>query len=400
MPRHNQFRHQPYPTAPAIVPTRHALQVDPGKVDYSRLHTRHGVQQVILVPGTFAGDDPFNITGTLRAMADRVPAGGAVIRGIADEVARKTKEAIDQVSDDVGNYSAGFVDRFHELVGGDPNVSLLSPTWTGQNHHFARADLAVRLLDYLDRQELYRQDQILLWGHSHAGSGFALLSNLLANDPRRVDEFFEACGHPQDEHWQRAHRTLRSNRSPHPLAKHVTAVTFGTPVRYGWDTDGLHGLYHVIYDRIDSDQPDHAPVTTRPLFPPHTIGDMFDATFGDWVQAFSIAGTDVVPPAPGPIERNTQIAEILLKGLDPPELTIDTRLIPVEHLQHLCARWKTGTRCHTDGHNLLVDYHPCGRTMLGRPIEASVFGHGVATTIDWLPAHLNLLLSRMDLAAG
>jgi hypothetical protein len=36
--------------------------------------------------------------------------------------------------------------------------------------------------------------------------------------------------------------------------------------------------------------------------------------------------------------------------------------------------------------------------MLGQPIEASVFGHGVATTIDWLPAHLDLLLKRMDLS--
>lgn len=65
-----------------------------------------------------------------------------------------------------------------------------------------------------------------------------------------------------------------------------------------------------------------------------------------------------------------------------PGLTFDTQLIPGEYLQHLCARWKTGTRCHADGHNLLVDYQPSGRTVLGQPIEASVFGHGVATTTD------------------
>ena len=38
--------------------------------------------------------------------------------------------------------------------------------------------------------------------------------------------------------------------------------------------------------------------------------------------------------------------------------------------------------------------------MLDRPIESSVFGHGVATTIDWLPAHLDLLLRQMDLDAA
>lgn len=395
MPRQNQFRHQPYPTAPQIRPSRQILNVDPGNVDFGRLHTRHGVQEVVLVPGTFAGDDPFNIVGTLRSIADRIPAGGTVIDSIADRVAELTQQAFNRAADDVGNYSAEFAARFEELVGGDPRVSILTPTWTGQNHHLARADLAVRLLDFLDRQELHRGEQVLLWGHSHAGNGFALLSNLLANDHSSVEQFFEACGYPEEEHWKRAHRTLRTAQSPHPLARHVTAVTFGTPVRYGWDTDGLHGLYHILFDRPADDG---TAITTHPVFPPHPVSDMMEASWGDWVQAFAIAGTDVVPPSPGMMERNTQMAELLLNGLQPPELTIDTRLIPVEHLRHLCARWKTGTRCHADGHNLLVDYVLSGRELLGLPVEFSVFGHGVATTIDWLPAHLDLLLRRMDLS--
>ncbi len=397
MPRRNQFRHQSYPTRPVVPATRHVLNVDPGNVDFGRLHSQHAVRQVILVPGTFAGDDPFNIVGTLRSIARKVPAASAVIDGIADRVAEVTQDVFSQVAEDVGNYCPEYARRLEELAGGDPHVVLLKPTWSGQNHHFARADLAVRLLDYLDRQDLHRGEQILLWGHSHAGNGFALLSNLLVNDRQLVDQFFEACGQPDEEHWRRAHRTLKSSPSPHPLARHVTVVTFGTPVRYGWDTDGLHGLYHILFDRASEDG---TQTTTHPIYPPHTVADMMEAEYGDWVQAFGIAGTDVVPPAPGPIERNRAIASLLLNGLEPPELTIDTRLIPVEHLQHLCARWKTGTRCHADGHNLLVDYVPCGREILGRPLETSVFGHGVATTVDWLPAHLNLLLRRMDLAAG
>lgn len=397
MPRQNQFRHQPYPTEPSIRPVRQILSVDPGAVDFGRLHTRHAVREVVLVPGTFAGDDPFNIVGTLRSMADRLPAGGSVVDNIADRVAEMTQGAVNRVADDVGNYSDEFVQRFEELVGGDPHVSVLSPAWTGQNHHAARADLAVRLLNDLDSADLHSGEQVLLWGHSHAGNGFALLSNLLANHRPSVEQFFEACGYPEQDHWRRAHDILRSDRSPHPLARHVTAVTFGTPVRYGWDTDGLHGLYHVLFDRSTDDG---TRITTQPVYPPHTPRDMMEATWGDWVQAFAIEGTDVVPPAPGPLDRDREIAKLLLNGLQPPELTIDTRLIPVEHLQHLCARWKTGTRCHADGHNLLVDYVPGGRELLGLPVEHSVFGHGVATTTDWLPAHLNLLLKRMDLTLG
>ena len=395
MPQNNRFRHQAYPAAPEIAPIRRLLSVDPEATDFERLHSRHKVQQVVLVPGTFAGDDPFNVVQTLRSIADRLPVGSQSVHDLVDRVTEKMRDATSRVANDIGNYTNEFAQRFEDLVGGDPQVTLLNPTWSGQNHHFARADLAVRLISHLDSQGLFSGDQILLWGHSHGGNGIALLSNLLANDELSVDHFFESCGYPDAEHWQRAHHILKTGASPHSLAKHVTAVTFGTPVRYGWDTNGIREVYHVLFDRAADDE---TQMTTAPLFPPHSIDDMLAARYGDWVQAFAITGTDVVPPAPGLIKRNRLLADFLLQGLETPGLTFDTRLIPGEHLQHLCARWKTGTRCHADGHNLLVDYQPSGRTVLGQPIEASVFGHGVATTTDWLPAHLALLLRRMDLS--
>lgn len=369
------------------------LQVDPGPVDFRRLHTQHGVQQVIVVPGTFAGTDPFNIAGTLRAVPRHLPVLGSQFHSAADRIENRTKQIFDSAAKDMGNFTDEFTRRFEELVGGDPQVSLLDPGWSGQNHHFARADLAVRLLSRLVTRNVVGAEQILLWGHSHAGNGFALLSNLLANHRQSVDRFFEVCGRPEAAHWQQAHEALRTSPSPHPLARHITAVTFGTPVRYGWDTNGIRQAYHVLFDR-GADDPTR--VTTEPVFPPR-FHDIRNATYGDWVQAFAIAGTDVVPPASGPLERNRRIAELLQQGLEPPELTADTRLIPGSHLRVLCARWKTGTRCHTDGYNLLVDYQPGDHTETERPVESSVFGHGIATTHAWLPAHLALLLHRMDL---
>ena len=42
--------------------------------------------------------------------------------------------------------------------------------------------------------------------------------------------------------------------------------------------------------------------------------------------------------------------------------------------------------------------------MIGQPIELSLLGHGVATTIRWLPTHLKLvmdaLLASTALSAG
>ena len=393
MPRHNQFRHQSYPTVPRMKPTRHILHVHPEPVDFSRLHTQHSVHQVIVVPGTFAGKDPFNIAGTLRAVPKNLPVIGAQLHRVADRIENKTREVFSAVAGDTGNYTDGFIQRFEELVNGDPLVTLLDPTWTGQNHHFARADLAIRLLSHLDGQNVCGREQILLWGHSHAGNGFALLSNLLANHRQSVDRFFDVCGYPEADHWRCAHETLKASPSPHPLAKHVTAATFGAPVRYGWDTDGFNQLYHVLFDR-GADDPEQ--IATESVFPPR-LNEILNATYGDWVQAFAIAGTDVVPLAPSPVKRDRMIAELLLQGLDSPELSMDTRLIPVQHLRILCARWKTGTRCHADGYNLLVDYQPADPTVSEQPIESSVFGHGVATTLEWLPAHLALLIKRMDL---
>ncbi|HAP08086.1 MAG TPA: hypothetical protein DCR20_09675, partial [Planctomycetaceae bacterium] len=65
-------------------------------------------------------------------------------------------------------------------------------------------------------------------------------------------------------------------------------------------------------------------------------------------------------------------------------------------LRRLCSHWKYGTRCHTDGINLLVDYGPSGKyTFPAIPIEVAVLGHGVATSVHWLPAHLQLVLNAL-----
>jgi len=391
MPQRNEFRHQQYPTQPHHAPARHILNVNPGNVDYTRLHALHAVRQVVLVPGTFAGDDPFAIGQILRSLGERVPHGGALAEGLADQLAAQTTRIVNSVARDVGSWTADYCDRFTELVGGTIHVVRLEPTWSGQNHHFARADLAVRLLCHLDRLPLLPGEQILFWGHSHAGNGFALLSNLLANHRTAVESFFEAGDPPDADHWRQARDLLAAGSTPHRLAGHVSFVTFGTPVRYGWDSDGYRQLVHILFDRgTPGDE-----LTTQPLFPPHSFRDTVEATWGDWVQAFGIAGTDVVPPTPRSIERDQRLRDIVEAGLEPPEHGLSIRLVPGRKLKDLCARWKTGTRCHADGRNLLVDYQPSGRQVVNGPVEASLFGHGVATTIDWLPAHLALVLRGM-----
>lgn len=121
-------------------------------------------------------------------------------------------------------------------MGGEPGVELLSPTWSGQNHHLARADLAVRLLHQLLVRPLLPDQNVLLWGHSHAGNSFALLTNLLANHKSSVAQFFEAAAQGGVAHWDEVRTNLKSALSPHPLARRIFIAGFETPVRYGWDT--------------------------------------------------------------------------------------------------------------------------------------------------------------------
>ncbi len=65
--------------------------------------------------------------------------------------------------------------------------------WSSENHHIGRADGAIRLLDELASLKLQPTQRVLLFGHSHAGNVFALMTNLLCGDRRAIRRFFAAA---------------------------------------------------------------------------------------------------------------------------------------------------------------------------------------------------------------
>ena len=388
----NRFQHQSYPTSPAIEPVVKTIacqDVVPGA--FHGLHTRHGIGRVVLVHGTFVGDDPLGVAEMLQSLGQGIPVIGPQLKLIADTLRENIRPVTGAIVDDIGNYTEDFRDSFQSLVGDDPQVELLEPTWSSQNHHLARADLAVRLLHQLLQRPLPERQKVLYWGHSHAGNAFALMTNLLANDRQSVHAFFNAAGVQPGEHWNAVRLALAAASTPHPLASRVVIVTFGTPVRYGWDNSGYSQLAHILFHRPH----DLAhPYLTMPLFPPHAVKDILAATWGDWIQAFAIAGTDV--PSAISLSANERLSVLLQANLPEPVHGLDTQLIPSKSLRDLCARWKPGTRCHSDGINMLIDYIPSGQlTPLGQELETAVMGHGVATTLKWLPAHLNVVMEAL-----
>lgn len=399
MPRDNRFRHQNYPTKPALKPeVKRAIAYDGRqRRDFDRLHTDLNIRDIVIVHGTFMGDDPFGIVEILKSVSRSVPLLSRKINQLADEVKKRTRPLTSSVSQDLANYTPEFRDSFQKLTGEEVQVERMEPTWSSQNDHFARADLAVRLVCHLHEMQLADDERVLLWGHSHAGNGFAILSNLLANHRQSIESFFrtvEANARGTDRYnkqWKTARQILASGPSPHPLARQVYIAAFGTPVRYGWDTSGYRQLVHLHHHQTWDQK---RPAQTRPLFPPYAPHETVIAKYGDWVQAFAIAGTDV-PTLPGR-KMHDALGRVLEAGLDSPRHGFDTRFIFPKRVRNACARWKTGTRCHTDGRSLLVNYAKTGRkTKLMLPIEQSVFGHGVATTLDFLPTHLGLIMDAL-----
>ncbi len=403
MPANNRFRHQSYPTEPAVDPVVRPLSHELEEpADFSRLHVHLGVQRVLLVHGTFMGSDPIGVNAMMNGLVERraSPAMQLALKPLVRKLAEQTKRVTDVVTGEVGNYKEAYRAHFQELCGGDPIVRRLEPTWSSSNTHLARAELAVMLVNWLADLEADGlepgRDRVLMWGHSHAGSAFALLSNLLANERESVSKFFEAAGDSLEEEGERARAFLEAGPTPHPWADSLFVVTFGAPVRYGWDTNGYRQLLHIIHHRsFDKERPERT-------VPAITIGcenntaaqvqraifDVLAARHGDWVQTFAIAGTDL--PAAGSGAANLRLHKFLEASLDEitPEKIRDR--FPVN-----CPRWKTATRMHADGRNLLIEFDKTGLTRFGRAHQAFL-GHGIYTLTPWLPAQLALVIEWLE----
>lgn len=333
-----------------------------------------GVRAVYLVHGTFAGTDAL---GLIRATTWLLPDARQALY-------RRRKELADALLGEMGNYTPEYAALFEASLASNPSVrspiSVRRFHWSSENHHLGRADAAVRLLDGLNRlAEDGTSGRVLLWGHSHAGNVFAVLTNLLACDAETLEQFFTAArtfyrmplfGMIDAPHWERAHDLLRQRRRPIDNLQ-LDMVTFGTPIRYGWDTAGCAKLLHFVNHRPAPDLPDYlAP------FPP-TPADIVHARHGDYLQQLAIAGTNM---APGFLEPRSWLADARLG-----------RLVQSGIRRHdLWRNLAHGMRVPEEGTTLLVDY---GDSDGG--LARHLAGHGVYTRREWLLFHATEVCRRL-----
>jgi hypothetical protein len=327
-----------------------------------------GVTDIVLIHGTFAGND---IAGLLRGFARFSPR----IAGTIQELA---KQWVDQLVDEVGNYTTEYAERLDKLVNADaPDSSQAIRIerfhWSGENHHLGRACAVISLLDSILRRNRGGDDRILFLSHSHGGNVLAMMTLLIGSLPSARAAFFNALGTAADHQGDGSdplavrHRVRLALQDQDRIDRlpAFDMVTFGTPLRYRWNPGFADRLLHFVQHR-----PLVAGETARAAMP-RSLDDLLHAAAGDYVQHFGINGTDFPPPW---LIWNSWRANARLEAM----------FGPAPSWRKLRHDLSLGQRVSLDGKTFLVDYpktDPCWQEML--------LGHGVYTCHAWLPFHLN-----------
>lgn len=374
MPPQNNFRHQVYTAdAPPVPPEVLALPPPPTDrgeflarmADVGERYRTSGVQAIYLVHGTFMGNDALDLA---RMIGHVAPAVGEWAR-------RNQKALVDSVAGDSANFTGAYGTELEEsLAGSGVRIPVRLFLWSSQNHHVGRADAALRLFEELNLCEAVGK-RLLLWGHSHAGNVFALLTNLLGADAEHRGRFFDAMrpfygrGTAGDEMLRRIEHSFSTQ--PRPLTDvSLDLVTFGTPIRYGWDASGYARLLHFIHHRA---HPSRAEYLAR--FP-IVLDDLLSMAGGDYIQQIGIAGTNF---ALHPFAWRAWRAEASLNKLLQPGL----------RRRDLASRLAIGMRVPSEGQTLLVDYGQQGKN-----IARHVAGHAVYTRRELMLFHAEEIARR------
>ncbi|MHC4339843.1 MAG: hypothetical protein ACYSX0_06490 [Planctomycetota bacterium] len=373
MPADNRFRHQEYRLdAPRgelhllKAVTGPALDSEDGRARMRAVGEAYRaarVSMVYLIHGTFVGSDALGLLGELSQMAP----------DLGERLRSWQKRGVDRLTGESANYTEEYARAFEESAG----IPVRLFHWSSENDHLGRSDAAVRLIEELTQAEVPRGDRVLLWSHSHGGNVLALVSNLLGGDPRSRGRFFRAArpyylrpllrkaARPA---WPRVRRLLNRDELTHLT---LDMVTFGTPVRYGWETRGYGKLMHFVNHRPFPGLPEH-----QARFPPD-LKEVREGAGGDHVQQIGIAGTDF-PKAT--LNWRFRRAERRLREL----------LQPGIRNRDLLARLRAGVRVPDEGTTLLVDYEDAGDS-----IREHVGGHALYTFSRWLPFHAEQVARRL-----
>jgi hypothetical protein len=351
-----------------------------------------GVRLVVFLHGTAFGTDLFGIqrldeAGGLKRGYSRGIAGLDALLALMREGANGvpalkggqhppltdddfTKHLIDEQAGDAANFSHAYVELFKKAINRstDRPIRCERVLWSSEHHHIGRSQAAIhgisRLHALATEQKLGPGDRLLVQAHGHAGLVIALASNLLA--PHESADRPAFIGILKDYAKQTGASTgaieLIDQPSDHPLnGASLDVVTFGTPVRYGWDPSGLGKLLHIVNHRpmrVDGKR------WLAKMELPQITMEMPIAWGGDYVQQLAVGGTDAMPTSPEANAANKVLWELLE---------------PYEGFERWLECARKSVRCHNDGHCLLVDYKDSTATSTAKD---HIYGHAAYTRIN------------------
>ncbi len=340
---------------------------------YGTRLSRAGVASVVFLHGSLHGTDLFGMQrldeagGLKRGYSRGVSGVDALLAAMREESNGipllpgglkpplsndpATKHLLDEQIGDAGNFTEAYVESFRKSL----NQNLARPIschrllWASEHHHLGRALAAVWLLDELHKrcteQHLGTGHRILVQAHGQAGLVLALVSNLLCPSPitGRPKLLSVLSSYAQQTNQPALVGTMERIESLVATATLLNGValdivTFGTPVRYGWDISGIGKLLHIVNHR--NLRTDGKSWLAKMELPQITM-EMPIAWGGDYVQELAVAGSDAVPATETAKVVNKMVWE-LVEPYDGFERWLE------------CAR--RAVRFPSEGHCLLVDY--------------------------------------------
>ena len=355
-----------------------------------------GVRMIVLLHGSVMGTDLFGVQrldelGGLKRGYSRGVAGLdallALMRegsngipplpgGLKSPLANDepTKDLLDDQLGDAGNFTNIYVELMRQSLnqGLERPIQCVRELWSCEHHHLGRAIAAVsmlgRLRDWVEAHKLGQGDRILVQAHGQAGLIPALVSNLLcvtANNSRTrlfdlLSAFASQANRPDIiSTIQRVAPLLSNGTFLNGAALDI--VTFGMPVRYGWDPSGLGKLLHIVNHR---NMRTDGKIWLSKMELPQITMEMPIAWGGDYIQELAVAGSDAVPTTEPAKSANKALWE-MVEPFDGFERWLE------------CAR--RAVRIPSEGLGILADYQDStGSTN----VRDHYYGHAAYTRLN------------------
>lgn len=312
-----------------------AEEVDTKEINknISKLNINH----IYFIHGTFVGDDPFDIISFLERAFPSL--AGSIIEKMKFQI----KSGSNLFARELGNFHPKLIIRLKEICPAETNFENF--TWSSSNHHIARLRGTLNLMRSIDRNTR-PGERLLLFGHSHAGQLFTLLSQLLGKShfSKQLKEILLIAD-------------VNSNELEHLILsckkRKFDFVTLGTPVRYTWNNKTFQNssLLHFINHR-----------GSTPMG--GGLASSITTKSGDYIQQWAVAGSDSKSPLKEDQKLNEELDLILGVGRDSAMLKRNI---------------KFKKRLHKYGEHFLVDFNDNSKVPNSL---LTIFGHGVYTKKD------------------